>query len=185
MAQASRKVTIGKKQVTFSSRVLKSGEVAYFRAGRRATTTYQKRLAKGILEGKSPKEARGHLDFGAYESKKLRQSQIEESEEFHLDRWAQVPRNDRAGKSQREYYIKIMVTKESMNQRGSPTGDGDVCTPATLALKDPSTNDQRGFTFKSLAPRLEEILMFTLKRYRLTPCTGDLKKDILAIWRHS
>lgn len=180
----SRKVEIRGKDVTFSQRKLKSGETRYYRSGKPVSSRYQVRLAKGILEGKSVAQARGH-PFGDLESKRLTRQEIAQQEEFHLGEWAEPPSASDRGKARSTYYVKVSVTSDSAARVGSPTGEEEACTPKTLQLRDPSKNTQEGFTFKELTSNLEKIILFTVESYGLTLCTGDLRRDVINIWRHS
>jgi hypothetical protein len=180
----SRTIDIRGKPVTFSSKTLKSGEIAYYRSGKRATTEYQTRVAKGILAGKSLQEARGH-PFGAYTEKLLTQKQIDAEEEFHLGQWAEPPKAKGRGKEKHQYYIKVSCTSESSRRVGSPEGTEEACVARTLMLRDPTTNTQTGFTYSDLAKRFEQIALYTIQSYGLTLCTGNLHEDLIAIWRHS
>lgn len=192
MIFTSRKVKIRSKNVSFSSRILKSGETAYYRGGRRVTSSYQIRLAKGILAGKTVAEARGH-PFGAYSDRLLTREQLQREEEFHLERWAERPTRKGRGETLATYYMKVIVTSESSRQAGSPDGTEEACVARTLQLRDPATNDQRGFTYKDLARRFETIALFTLQKYQLRLCSlkdgedpkAALRRDVIAIWRHS
>lgn len=180
-----REVNIRGKSVTFS--VDSKGN--YYRDGKRTTGSYQKRVAKGILEGKTLAEARGH-PFGKYSGKLLSRREINEQEEFHLGEWAEPPRATKRGQEKATYYMKVSVTAESvkkLNRPGSPTGeaDGDGCVAITMRLYDPDNNNQTGFTYKHLARNFERIALFTISRYGHELCTGDLKRDLLNIWRHS
>jgi hypothetical protein len=179
-----RKVTIRKREVTFASKKLKSGETAYYRDGKRVESHYQKRLAKGVLAGKSVSQARGH-PFGKYEDKRLTRGQIQEQEEFHLGAWAEPPSRGGRGKERARYYMKVWVTTESKRRVGSPTGDEDACTPVTLVLKNPDVNDQRGFTYSEIARNFERYALFTVKKSGMTLCTGELSQDLINLWRHT
>lgn len=179
-----RTIIVRGKKVTFTSRTLKNGEVAYYRNGKRATSYYQKRVAKGVLSGQSLAEARGH-PFGAYSGKMLTKRQIQEQEEFHVGAWAEPPRSGGRGQEKATYYVKVSVTSESSQRVGSPDGTEEACVPRTLRLRDPDVNTQTGFTFRDLARRFERIVLFTVDSYGLTLCSGDLKTDLIAVWRHS
>lgn len=181
---SKRKVTIRGKEVTFTSRTLKDGTTAYYRDGKRAKNYYQIRLAKGVLAGKSVSEARGH-PFGKYEEKRLTRKQIEEQEEFHLGAWAEPPSRGGRGKERAKYYMKVWVTTESKKRVGSPTGDEEACTPVTLVLKNPDTNDQSGFTYSEMARNFERYALFTVRKSGMTLCTNDLNQDLINLWRHS
>lgn len=179
-----RKVTIRGREVTFATRKLKSGETAYYRDGKRIESYYQRRLAKGVLAGKSVAEARGH-PFGKYEGKRLTRDEIEAQEEFHLGAWAEPPSRGGRGKERSKYYVKVWVTTESKRRVGSPTGDEDACTPVTLPLRNPDVNEQTGFTYNEVARNFERLVTFTVAKSGMTLCTGDLSQDVIHIWRHS
>lgn len=179
-----RTILVRGKRVTFTSRTLKSGETAYYRNGKRSTSYYQKRIAKGVLAGQSLSEARGH-PFGAYSGKLLTRQQIDAEEEFHLEAWAEPPRRSGRGQEKASYYIKVSVTSESSQRVGSPDGTEEACVARTLQLRDPDVNTQTGFTYADIARRFERIALFTVQSYGLTLCSGDLKQDLIAIWRHS
>lgn len=179
-----RTVLIRGRRVTFSSRKLKSGEIAYYRSGRRVHSSYQIRIARGVLSGKTLQEARGH-PFGSYSGKLLTPEDIAAQEEFHLGGWAEVPRKRGRGNEKSTYYIKVSVTSDSSKRAGSPDGTEEACVARTLALRDPDTNTQEGFTYQDLARRFERIAMHTVQSYGLELCTGDLQTDLIHIWRHS
>lgn len=179
-----RIVIVRGKRVTFSSRTLKDGSIAYYRSGKRATSTYEVRVAKGVLEGKSLSQARGH-PFGEYSRRLLTKKQIAAQEEFHIGEWAEPARAAGRGKERASYYIKVKVTSDSSKRAGSPDGTEEACVPRTLQLRDPDTNDQSGFTHEDLARRFERIALHTISGYGLTLCTDDLKDDLISIWRHS
>lgn len=175
---------IRNREVRFASRTLKSGETAYYRDGKRVTTSYQVRLAKGVLAGKSVKEARGH-PFGKYDGKLLSRSDIEAQEEFHLGAWAESPRRSGRGQTKATYYIKVMVTSRSKQEVGSPTGEDTVCEPVTLSLRNPDSNTQTGFTYAEVSRDFERLALFTVRKSGMTLCTGELSRDLIHVWRHS
>lgn len=184
----SKTTHIRGKDVVFSSKKLKSGGTAYYRDGRRVTTPYQKRLAKGILQGKNPTQARGHKSFEArWGDKRLTSVEIAQQDEFHLGNWAESPRADKRGRQRVRYYAKVLVTNQSFRQVGSDPSktEGEACTPATLSLIDPDVNTQSGFTYGDLKSRFSHILMATVERYGLELCTGNLQQDTIAFWRAS
>lgn len=179
--------TIRGKKVTFASRTLKNGKTAYYRDGKKVESYYQKRLAKGVLNGLTIAEARGH-PFGAYSGKLLTRREIQAQEEFHIGAWAEPPRAFGRGKEQSAYYMKISVTSESVkiqNRPGSPTGEEEACIAVTLKLRNPFQNDQDGFTYQELTRNFSQIATFTLQKYGLEACTGNLQEDVISIWRHS
>lgn len=183
----TEKRTIRGKEVSFSEKKLKNGKTAYYRDGKRVESYYQRRLARGVLEGKSVSEARGH-PFGAYTGKLLSRSEIRAQEEFHIGNWAEPIRNDAKGRDRHDYYMKVSVTGESLmrqNRPGSPTGNEDACTPVTLKCRNPLRNEQDGFTYSEFSRNFEAIARFTLRKYGLDLCNGDLRQDLIRIWRHS
>lgn len=205
MTTIHRSVTIKGQRVRFSSKMLKSGETAYYRDGKRVDSGYQKRLARGVLAGKSVQEARGH-PFGAYSGKAIGRSQIrkefpeaarlDNGDFAHFGAWAEPARASGRGRERATYYMKVMVTSESLKKSGSPTGEGEVCTAVTLPLLDPSRNDQIGFTYREVARNFEQIALFTIRRRGLTLCHAGasndpatvrsaLRQDVLAVWRHA
>lgn len=185
-----REIIVRGKAVRFSSRILKSGEVAYYRDGKRVKTGYQRRIAKGVLEGKTLQEARGH-PFGAYSGKLATKKQI--SEQFLSDigprgggygEWAARP-GRRDGGAHFAYYVKVSVKSESLRARGSPDGSEEACKPVTLRLLDPNQNTkQPTFTYAKVVSNFQTFYHFTLQYYQLETCSDDPKADLLMIWRH-
>lgn len=181
------KRTIRGKEVTFASRTNKDGKTVYYRDGKKVETYYQRRLARGVLSGLSISEARGH-PLGAYSGKLLTRREIQEQEEFHIGAWAEPPRASGRGKERAEYYMKVSVTTESIkrqNRPGSPTGAEEACVALTLKMRNPFRNDQDGFTYQEFTRNFSQIAQFTLQKYGLDSCTGNLRDDIINIWRHS
>lgn len=181
-----KEIKIRNKKVTFSSKVIE-GKTVYYRDGKVAESYYQRRIAKGILEGKSLTEARGH-PFGKYSGKLLTKSDIESQEEFHLGAWAEPPGRGKRGQVKATYYMKVSVTSESVKKHsrpGSPTGTDDACVAVTMRLKNPNQNEQDGFTYQELSRNFEAIAFFTIDRYGHELCSGSLKNDLIAVWRHS
>lgn len=181
---ASRKIQIRGQEVTFSSRRLSSGETAYYRSGRRQTTSYGIRVAKAVLAGQSLAEARGH-SFDRFRKSQLTRVQIAEQEEFHLEAWAEPPNRSKRASEKAAYYVKVSVTSESSRRVGSPDGTEEACVPRTLALRDPDRNEQEGFILADLKRRFERVVRFTVESYGFTLCAGDLAQDLITFWRHS
>lgn len=179
-----RTVVIRGKRVTFTSRTLKSGEVAYYRGGKRVTSYYQRRVARGVLAGQSVSEARGH-PFGKYSGKLLSKRQIVEQEEFHLGAWAEPPSRSGRGQERATYYMKVWMESESVKRVGSPTGGEEACTPITLILRSPDKNTQEGFTHKEVSRNFERYALFTIQKSGMELCTGNLAEDLIVVWRHS
>lgn len=179
-----RIVKIRGKNVTFSSRKLKSGEMAYYRGGKRVSSSYQKRLARGVLSGLSVAEARGH-PFGKYSGKQLSRRDIREQEEFHIGEWAEPPTRSKRGQEKASYYVKVSVKSVENPRAGSPNGDGEACVPMTMQLRNPDKNTQEGFTYPELTKNFERIVLFTTMKYGRELCTDNLAEDLIAVWRHS
>lgn len=183
-------VFIRGKRVKFTSRVLKSGETAYYRDGRRAKSPYQIRVAKGVLSGLSVSEARGH-PFGKYSNKLLTKKQIQA--EFLSDiapqgggygEWAARP-SRKDGLARYRYFIKVSVTTSSFQERGYPDGKEEACRAVTLHLRQPGNNDASPtLTYSEVVGNFEQYALFTVKSYHLKLCNDDLKEDLLGIWRH-
>lgn len=185
----SRRVKIGKKESSFKSRVLKSGETAYYRDGKRAKTPYQIRLAKGILAGLTPAEARGH-PFAKYSGKLATKKQIQA--EFaptseggsNFGEWAARPSRKDSGSY--AYYVKVSVKSESLRARGSPDGNEEACRAVTLRLLDPNQNSRTPtFTYREATRRFGELFDFTIMYYKVELCNDDASEDLLLIWRHA
>lgn len=193
---SKRVVQIRGKPVTFSSRILKSGETAYYRSGKRVTTYYQTRLARGLLAGLTLPQARGHgsQDFAKnFASKALTHSQLATAHEgagevgqFALEEWGATfgSKSERA----HAWYADFRVTTESMKKRGSePDSEGEACQVATLRLvrRRGKGEIQQHFTKSDIRFNIRIILEDTLAYYRLVLCTGNLEGDLLGFWRHA
>lgn len=183
-----RKIRIGKRDSTFKSRVLKNGQTAYYRDGKRAKTPYQIRLARGVLAGLSPEEARGR-PLGKYSNKLAKKRDIQEQFAPKDDggsnygEWAARPSRRDVGAY--PYYVKASVKTESLRARGSPDGGEEACKAITMRLLDPGQNSRTPtFTFKEIAKRFEELFLFTVEQYRVELCNDDPREDLLLIWRH-
>lgn len=191
-----RTVTLRGKEVAFTSRKLRSGETAYYRDGKRQTTSYGNRIAKGILSGKTLSQARGHPNYLSLREKGLTSVEIEKeipkesgnpgTGEYHqYGEWAEPPRS-KGGGMKKHYYAKVRVSNESIprGKKYDPTASDDVCTTLTVSLFDPYHNEQTGFTYAEISRKLGQIIQYTLKRYRLALCTNNLQADVLGVWRH-
>lgn len=192
-----RVVKIRGKETTFHSRVLKSGEIAYYRSGKRVETYYQKRLAKGVLSGLSPQAAvgKGANDFNRnFRSKALTLTELQSLREgartgtgqhVELEKWGATFSSQKQ-REKSQYYADVYVTNESMRKVGSEPSSDDACVISTLALVSTSGNEiVRKFSQGEIRRNFRNILLFTLKRYGLTLCTGSLEQDVIRFWRHA
>lgn len=195
------KTAIGGKQVTISARQTKSGKIQYLRAGKVVTSQYQKRLVKGLLEGKTIKEATGKSksDFNKKWKKFvytnndiLKEPEAGKGGSYSLENWATSPNRSRNNPFERHaYYAKVMVTSESMAAVGSEpkafatdNPKGDVCTPVTLRLRANVDGDLVGITYGEFQTHFESLILQAVARSKMKLCTGSLDQDLIGTWRH-
>lgn len=192
----SRTVIINGKETTFRSKETSSGTI-YFRSGKRVTSSYQVRLARGILAGLTPVQARGHgsRDFSKnFAPKALTLSELQERRkgartpqgaDVSLEKWGATFGQKREGKF--SWYVDVRVTTESMKARGSDTSQGEeACQIATLLLTRVVNNRLvTTFTHNEVKLNFRGLMDSTLRYYKLKLCNDDLESDVVAFWRHS
>lgn len=198
MKREKKVIKIRGKDVTIEKRTLDDGTERYYRSGKRVRTQYQMRLAKGVFSGLTPRQAvgKGNTDFrDNFAPKVLTRQELETTREgarsstgqhVPLERWGATFGSHKTGRS--SYYADIRVTEESMKQVGSDPRDvdGDACTVATLQLvRIKGSELQKTFTAQEIRYNFRAIIEDTLRKYRLTLCTGNLEDDLLRFWRHS
>lgn len=191
------------KVVKFSAKRLKDGTVAFYRDGKRAWNAYQRRLARGILEGRSTAEATGRKpsSYKKWKSKFYTRPAInKELARYGKDDqprygttdtgevpWAEPPENAEGAFERRRYYAQVSIQVKSAIEAGSDIAhdEGAACTPATLALLQNRGGDLVGLTRAEFRKGLEGYIHDALRRAGLRLCTGDLNKDLISVWRHS
>jgi hypothetical protein len=106
--------------------------------------------------------------------------------------WAEPPNKADGAFERRRYYALVSVqiaTLPSENYEIDPNAEG--CTSVTLALlmNRPSEFEGRGgltgMTRAEFRSNFERLVENELAIKGLTGCSGDLRKDVQAIWRHS
>jgi hypothetical protein len=139
------------------------------------------------LSGKTYTQARGHVSL---KDKAYSQTQVDSEvntvkneDGSGFGTWGEAVNKSPPGERS-EYYAKVRVTNDSLSQRGSEPTEEGMCSAMTLRLLNPYTNDQRGLTYQELSSKLGPIVRFTVKRYGLTLCTGDIHEDLLGVWKH-
>jgi len=200
------------KTVRFAARRLKDGTVALYRNGRRAWNAYQRRLARGVLEGKTMAQATGRKPTdAAWRPKYLGREGIRQNLARYAGPgardpgsgkygttghegdatsdvpWAEPPDRADGAFEQRRYYALVSIQVQSAIEAGSDIAhdEGATCTPATLAILKNRGGQLTGLTRAEFKREFETLLHDALRRAGLRLCTGDPRKDVLAIWRHS
>jgi hypothetical protein len=188
------------RRVKFAAKRLGDGSTALYRSGKRAKSPYQKRVAKGVLEGKTIAEATGRkTSIKMWREKYWGRPEIDErlakyingravygtTSEGHV-LWAVPPETPEGALERHRYYALVNIQVASAQEAGSDIAhdDGASCVPATVALFKNRNNDLTGLTRAEFRRDFEKLLYENLRRMRLRLCTGDAKVDVLGIWRH-
>jgi hypothetical protein len=197
-----RVVKIRGKPTTFTSRVGRDGKIRYYRSGKPATSSYQRRLARGVLRGLSPQEARGkqgfesrwgHTFYGRPEinehlSRFAGPQPVYGTETGGEVQWAAPPRKSTPNSGQRHrYYALVSIASASLPRDAYEIPNSeDACIPLTFAiLKRREDRLLTGLTYDEFKRDFEEILAHEIERRGLELCSGNLRADTLGVWRHA
>lgn len=200
----SRRVKIRGKDVTFTAKRLKDGTVAFYRNGKRTWNAYQRRIARGVLEGKTVAEAAGRLVasftkkwgskfYGRPDiNKNLARYAGDGSGKYGTTDsgevpWAAPPNRSDGAFDRHRYYALVNVQVQSAIEAGSDIAhdEGAACSPATLTLLANRNNQLTGITRAEFRRDFEKMVHDALRRAGLRLCTGELATDVLGIWRHA